>query len=245
MDIPDCTSQDANGRPHVNRDCPFCHSKQSLLLIGSSAANLTSTWSASLFASSYNKDKKLLTFSDSVQDAAHRAGFIAARTYRTLFRTAVTKCVQKHGPLTLDKLQEKLILDCKEQFTNPVDFVATFISQDLEWLSEWEDLQNKENPSLKDESALLKVVQKRLRWEVGAEFGYRSRLGTSVEKAGSLVASFDYALISTLIPTLHERLQNEIEPLRDIEERQVQQLVIGLLQFLRQCGGLDLSLIHI
>ena len=240
VDIPDCTSQDANGRPHVNRDCPFCHSKQSLLLIGSSAANLTSTWSASLFASSYNKDKKLLTFSDSVQDAAHRAGFIAARTYRTLFRTALTKCVQKHGSLTLDKLQEKLILDCKEQFPNPVDFVATFISQDLEWLSEWEDLQNKENPSLKDASALLKVVQKRLLWEVGAEFGYRSRLGTSVEKAGSLAASFDYALISTFIPTLHERLQNEIEPLRDIEERQVQQLVIGLLQFLRQCGGLDL-----
>ena len=61
-----------------------------------------------------------------------------------------------------------------------------------------------------------------------------------MEKAGSLSAGFDYALISTFIPTLHERLQNEIEPLRDIEERQVQQLVIGLLQFLRQCGGLDL-----
>ena len=240
VDIPDCTSQDDHGRPYVNRDCPYCHSKQSLLLIGSSAANLTSTCSASLFASSYNKDKKLLTFSDSVQDAAHRAGFIAARTYRTLFRTAITKCVQKHGTFALDKLQEQLILDCQNQFNNPVDFVATFISHDLEWLSEWEDLQNKENPVLKENGPLLKTVQKRISWEVGAEFSYRSRLGSSVERAGSLAASVDIKLVSNLIPNLLLRLQNEIEPLRNVEKIQVKHLVIGLLQYLRQLGGLDL-----
>ncbi len=240
VDIPDCTSQDDHGRPYVNRDCPYCHSKQSLLLIGSSAANLTSTWSASLFASSYNKDKKLLTFSDSVQDAAHRAGFIAARTYRTLFRTAITKCVQKYGTLDLDKLQEQLIFDCQKQFTNPVDFVATFIPHDLEWLPEWEDLQSKEKPSIKENSPLLKIVEKRLRWEVGAEFSYRSKLGSSVEKAGSLSASVDSKLITNILPTLLERLQNEIEPLRDLEKIYLQHLVVGLLQYLRQCGGLDL-----
>ena len=142
--------------------------------------------------------------------------------------------------MTLDQLQDRFIVDAREQFRNPVDFVATFIPQDLEWLSEWEDLQNKEKPSLRGDSQLLKVVQKRLNWEVGAEFGYRSRLGSSVEKTGSLAASVDNGLISTLIQTLLERLQNEIEPLRNIKKRQVQQFVIGLLQFLRQSGGLDL-----
>jgi DEAD/DEAH box helicase domain-containing protein len=32
------------------------------------------------WANVFNYDKKLITFSDSVQDAAHRAGFFGART---------------------------------------------------------------------------------------------------------------------------------------------------------------------
>ena len=97
VDIPDCSTVDDNNHPRVSRDCPYCNAQQGLLLIGSSAANLTSTWSASLFASAFNGDKKLLAFSDSVQDAAHRAGYIAARAYRTSFRTALTTTVQQAG----------------------------------------------------------------------------------------------------------------------------------------------------
>ena len=55
-----------------------------------------------------------------------------------------TKCVQKHGPLALDKLQEQLIIDGHKEFINPVDFTATFIPHDLEWLSEWEKLQQQD-----------------------------------------------------------------------------------------------------
>tara|TARA_Y100001968_G_scaffold330354_1_gene381996 strand:+ start:7733 stop:14215 length:6483 start_codon:yes stop_codon:yes gene_type:complete len=240
VDIPDCSSQDDNGHPYVNRDCPYCHSKQSLLLIGSSAASLTSTWSSSLFASAFNKDKKLLAFSDSVQDAAHRAGFIAARAYRSSFRTALTRCVQKHGPLALDELQEQLIIYGQEEFINPVDFAATFIPYDLEWLSEWEELQQQDMPTLKADSPLIKVVHNRLRWEVGAEFGYRSRLDSSVEQAGSLTASVDPSVIPNLLPNLQSRLQNEIEPLRHICLSQVHQLVLGLLHHWRQLGGFDM-----
>lgn len=32
--------------------------------------------------SSFNDDRKCITFSDNVQDAVHRAGFFGARTYR-------------------------------------------------------------------------------------------------------------------------------------------------------------------
>lgn len=240
VEIPDCSREDDHGHPKVSRDCPYCHAQQSLLLIGSSAANLTSTWSASLFASAFNSDKKLLTFSDSVQDAAHRAGFIAARAYRTSFRTALTRCVQQHGPLPLDQLQEQLIRDGQQQFSNPVDFAATFISHDLEWLREWETLQQQDVPDLQAGGTLMEVVQKRLRWEVAAEFGYRSRLGSSVEQAGSLTAAVDPAAITALLPELLSKLQNEIEPLRQIRTSQVQQLVSGLLHHWRQRGGFDL-----
>ncbi len=242
VDIPDCSIVDDNNHPRVSRDCPYCNAQQGLLLIGSSAANLTSTWSASLFASAFNGDKKLLAFSDSVQDAAHRAGYIAARAYRTSFRTALTTTVQQAGAsLPLDQLQERLITDWQQRFPNPVDFAATFIPHDLEWLREWDALQQQLTPSLEATSTLMRFVCDRLRFEVAAEFGYRSRLGSSVEQAGALAAAVDPAAVNKLLPGLLSHLQNEVEPLRGLRLGQLQQLVVGLLQHLRQRGALALD----
>ncbi|QPN61977.1 DEAD/DEAH box helicase [Synechococcus sp. CBW1004] len=241
VDIPDCSTVDDNNHPRVSRDCPYCNAQQGLLLIGSSAANLSSTWSASLFASAFNSDKKLLAFSDSVQDAAHRAGFIAARAYRTTFRTALTRTLQQAGaPLPLNQLQERLISDWQQRFPNPVDFAATFIPHDLEWLREWDALQQQLTPSLEAEGTLMRFLADRLRWEVASEFGYRARLGSSVEQAGALAAAIDPAAVSRLLPGLLRGLQNEIEPLRGLRLHPLQQLVVGLLQHLRQRGGLAL-----
>jgi DEAD/DEAH box helicase domain-containing protein len=63
---------------------------------------------ADSWASPFNDDKKLIAFSDSVQDAAHRAGFFGARTYLNTVRTAIARgidylvdgCLPPHpGPL--------------------------------------------------------------------------------------------------------------------------------------------------
>ena len=236
VEIPDCSYTDRNGHPRVGHDCPHCHAHQGLLLIGLSAASFTSTWSASLFASDFNSDKKLLAFSDSVQDAAHRAGFIAARAFRTSFRTALTRTAQQHGPTTLEQLQEDLIQHWQRELPNPVDFAATFLPPDLEWLEEWDQLQQQDTPTLSDSGFLLRCVKLRLRWDVAAEFGYRSRIGSSVEQAGALAAAVDPSPMQEthLLP----RLQNEIEPLRATCTRHVQQLVVGLLQHWRQCGAI-------
>ncbi|MEB3183846.1 MAG: helicase-related protein, partial [Cyanobacteriota bacterium] len=242
VDIPDCAYVDEHNHPRVSRDCPCCGAPQGLLLIGSSAANLSSTWSASLFASAFNGDKKLLAFSDSVQDAAHRAGFIAARAYRTCFRTALTSTVAQAGaPLPLDQLQKRFLHDWRQRFANPVDFAATFLPHDLEWLREWETLQQQLTPSLDANGTLMRFLADRLRWEVASEFGFRARLGSSLEQAGALAAAVDPAAVSTLLPALQTRLQNEIEPLRALRLNALQQLVVGLLQHLRQRGGLVLS----
>ncbi|MFI0403689.1 MAG: hypothetical protein ACH34U_12345 [Cyanobium sp.] len=123
----------------------------------------------------------------------------------------------------------------------PVDFAATFIPHDLEWLREWDALQQQLTPSLEANGTLMRFVCDRLRWEVAAEFGYRSRLGSSVEQAGALAAAVDPAAVNKLLPGLLGRLQNEVEPLRGLRLGQVQQLVVGLLQHLRQRGALALS----
>ncbi len=89
------------GERHIARhDCPYCDAENGLTIMGSQAASLTSVMLAQLYSSSFNDDKKLLTFSDSVQDAAHRAGFFAARTYRFNLRSAIQQCVQEGGART-------------------------------------------------------------------------------------------------------------------------------------------------
>jgi DEAD/DEAH box helicase domain-containing protein len=60
--------------------CPVCGAQHNLSIFGARAASLASVAIHHGYASPYNDDKKLIAFSDSVQDAAHRAGFFNART---------------------------------------------------------------------------------------------------------------------------------------------------------------------
>lgn len=61
--------------------------------IGSQSATLSSVAIDELFGSVLNNDPKLLAFTDSVQDASHRAGFFTARTVRVLHIShGVTAC---------------------------------------------------------------------------------------------------------------------------------------------------------
>jgi DEAD/DEAH box helicase domain-containing protein len=239
VEVPVATVRDRNDHLHFSSDCPYCSAHQGLLLIGASAASFTSTWSSSLFASSYNADRKLLTFSDSVQDAAHRAGFISARAYRTSFRTALTRTVQRSsGVLNLPALQKTFLEHWREQLPNPLDFVATFLPSDLEWLKEWAEIEQSAQPVLAADTPLLEIVEKRLGWELVAEFGYRSRLGSSVEQAGVLAASINPGRLEALLPPLLEQLRNDIEPLRQLTAESLSRFLLGWLQHLRQRGAL-------
>ncbi len=50
-----------------------------------------------MFGFILNNDPKLLAFTDSVQDASHRAGFFTARTYHFTFRTALQHVINHHA----------------------------------------------------------------------------------------------------------------------------------------------------
>ena len=55
---------------------------------------MTSVVLSQLFGSKYNDDKKLIAFSDSVQDASHRAGFFVGRSFRFTLRAAIQQYVE-------------------------------------------------------------------------------------------------------------------------------------------------------
>ncbi len=66
------TSGSAERKHYV---CPSCGSTGGLSIMGLQAVTAISALLSQLYSSHYNDDKKLLAFSDNVQDAAHRAGF--------------------------------------------------------------------------------------------------------------------------------------------------------------------------
>ena len=73
-------------------------------MLGSRAASLLSVAISHLFQTEFNADKKLLAFTDSVQDASHRAGFFGARTYRFSLRTAMQSAIEATDDLRLSDL---------------------------------------------------------------------------------------------------------------------------------------------
>ena len=75
--------------------CPTCGARDRQLLVGARNATLGSQVVEQSWASGFNDDKKLIAFSDSVQDAAHRAGFFGARTYANTVRTALAKAIDQ------------------------------------------------------------------------------------------------------------------------------------------------------
>src|SRR5699024_7081738 len=63
--------------------CPACGTRASIRFIGSAVATLLSVALSNLFGTRGldSADKRALVFSDSVQDASHRAGFVQARSH--------------------------------------------------------------------------------------------------------------------------------------------------------------------
>jgi len=127
-----------SGKPAALHHCPYCSSHDSLTILGSRAASLTSVMISQLMSSLFNSDRKLLTFSDSVQDAAHRAGFFQARTWRFNLRTAMQKYAGTlSSPVSLPSFSAGFDSYWRSAFT-PEEFVSTFIAPNVMWHEDYE-----------------------------------------------------------------------------------------------------------
>jgi DEAD/DEAH box helicase domain-containing protein len=226
------TTQD--GRQVGSNDCPFCGTRGGLTILGSRAASLTSVLISQLYASSHNDDKKLLTFSDSVQDAAHRAGFFESRTYRFNLRGAIQKMVQGRDPTPLSDLQDEVADHYRERMPEE-EYVSTFIAPDMEWFREFEALRDQGR--IPDGATLTEDVSRRLGWEVWSEYGFRARIGRTLEKTGSSVATPDPDRLLEVTRELLPHVQN-LGNLRGVGGGEIRGFLGGLLQHLKNQGAI-------
>ncbi len=222
---------------HLVRDCPFCGARDSLALVGFRAATLTSLYVDQYFASRYagQEDRKLLVFSDSVQDAAHRAGFLAARTWRTNLRIALAQFIrQADGPLRLSEVAQGFSQYWHERMDDAT-WVATFLAPNMAWMRDWEQLRSK--GALPRGSRLMDDVRHRIEYEISLEFSHQSAIGRSLPRTGVAGAFFDTAAIAEAAAGLVDPLRNEVPGLGSVSSGEIAGFLLGLLHHMRRRGA--------
>jgi len=227
------------GEQHQQRshhDCPFCGAREGLSLIGSRAASLSSVLIGRLFATPYNDHRKLIAFSDAVQDAAHRAGFFGARTYSTLVRGAIARFVQAQGEgMPLSMVAAETPRYWRHRLVDDETFVGTFIAPNMEWLNDYESLR--QQGKLPARGDLPRLVEERLTWEVLQGFGLRARIGRTLERSLTAAVGVDEATLRESARRLAGRLGEEIGALRGLGVEPTCRFLQGFLWRLRVQGA--------
>ncbi|GAB2895648.1 DEAD/DEAH box helicase [Neomicrococcus lactis] len=177
--------------PELSRNdtCPSCMSPDAIRFVGSAIATLTSVAVSTLFGASEvpSSEKKALIFTDSVQDAAHRAGFIQARSHTFNLRTALRSAFHG-GPgdvLTLGQLvdQAMVTLPGRDAATHRFRLVPPELTEREGFREYWDESAA---PGLRAQAG--EKVKRRLRFDAALELGLQSRLGRTLELTGSVVA---------------------------------------------------------
>ena len=229
-------------RPELSRDCPHCQAREALIILGARASSLLSTGLAQLFASHHNDDRKVIAFSDNVQDAAHRGSFFAARTWRNSVRMAIAQVVEEHDGISLAELPDKVVDWWSDTAGNPkafdeARFISEFIAPDKMWWREFEALR--ENGGVAEGSELLELVKRRLRWDAHAEFTFAGSIGRTLERTQTAAVGFDPAAVSHACDSLLRQIPEEFGELRDLQEVHVRSLVMGVLRRMKDRGAVE------
>ncbi len=186
MDGPD-GSEKARDEVALRQECPSCGSRDAIRFLGSRVTTLASVSITQMFGSTHVTDdeRRLLAFTDSVQDASHRASFFGGRTHRFNLRAVLSKQVQDaKGPLPLTDAADAVIADA---LTAVDPRMALFALTPPDIVKErlvvpcWES-----NPPPRSG---VEAIRDRVRFDVAMEFGLRARLGRTIETTGTGVAA--------------------------------------------------------
>lgn len=234
--VPNIVSE-ARGRLRCTHDCPECGARDAMAIVGYRAATLTSVMAGRLFSSPYNDDFKLIAFSDSVQDAAHRAGFLGANTWRTVLRQAMAKWLRAQPVgVSLREMADLLPQYWRDRIGSDARFAGLFIAPNMLWYQDYNYLIA--HGRLPERNNLAEQVSRRLAWECLTEFGRRSRVGRSLERSDVATATFDERQLGADVRKIATQLREEIEFMRGIDDELFLTFVSRWLLHLRQVGAI-------
>ena len=217
-------------RPPREQRCPSCETDDAIRFLGSRVATLVSVALTQLFGSDLVADgeKKTLVFTDSVQDAAHRAAFIEGRAFQFNLRSALLRAVGA-GPKTPAGRSPPSWRhsDTDDLYAiTPPDFVHR-LGLTGEWLG------------ADPRGTRRSLLGTRLAFQAQLEVGLRSRLGRTLELTGALGVDYDVdlpQLCGTGQVDPRELAGNAGLTLPDTRAYEI--WLLGLLDRLRKRGGI-------
>jgi DEAD/DEAH box helicase domain-containing protein len=240
---------DDDNKPKPLRRCPSCQADDAITFLASRAATLSSVAVSELFSSRFNADKKLLAFTDSVQDASHRAGFFAARTFRFSLRTAIQALVeQEAAPVRLSDFTAKLITywtGRSDEGRTAAQLLPPDLVEDPAYIAYFglekaDGLRDAHHPNAAQRQAMRELLAVRTSWEVTREYGLAVNFGRSLDATVSSTITFDderfAAAASELVEHLREHHRGSLR--RDPDVEATYHYLVGLWQRLRLKGGI-------
>lgn len=234
------TSNVDGGNQRFQYNCPECNGDRTVAIIGGRTSSLSSVAISQVLASDFDaaeaKDRKLLVFTNSVQDAAHHAGYYEARTFRFLFRQSMQKYINTlQEPINLVDLQKGFKEYWHKQLSEE-DYYNRFLPSDLAKhidLRRNYRLGNGFMPNFKTEFDL------RVDWEIVSEFGLSSQLGRTLEKTGSSATFFSKEVIESVYENMHDWLMSNNMNIVAEQKENFCHFVYGILQRMRRHGAVD------
>lgn len=168
-------------------ECPSCGKTDGIRFLGSAIATTLSVAVTTVFgdAALDGVEKKALVFTDSVQDAAHRAGFVQSRSHVFSMRNAIRQAVGKH-PAALSTVLDELLSQAGDDAFRRHRLLSPELTERQSFAPFWEQKKLRSVPP-----NTMRLVKKRLLFDLTMEFGLQSRVGRTLEMTGSVAVEVD------------------------------------------------------
>ncbi|OEY04789.1 hypothetical protein A0K93_06695 [Corynebacterium sp. BCW_4722] len=227
--------------------CPNCGEPDTVRYIGSRVATLLSVGLSNLFGMPQltQEEKKTLVFADSVQDAAHRAGFVQSRSrafgIRTLMRSvvgAVAGSGAKEEEVSVAQMPLR-ILERADAADDPLRARFELLPPEIVEAPTFVPFWSKDADENAGREATSAVLQ-RLELDAALEFGQRAHLPRSLVSTGALAPSVavDDAVLLAAAGEALKSIDAGLFEVVDASAEAVQlRWMRGLLEQVRDRGG--------
>jgi ATP-dependent helicase YprA (DUF1998 family) len=221
--------------------CPSCQQKDGIRFLGSAIATLLSVTLSTMFGDEAldSREKKALVFTDSVQDAAHRAGFVESRSH-TLTLRAVLRHAVGDQPVSLDVLVDRAITEAGDDRFRRYRIIPPDLVERNEFVPFWQRDRARDIPA-----RVRTRVRRRLLFDAVLEFGLQSRVGRTLEQTGSAVVEVDAGEPSALARMAREVLDATGVPdtldnsLGNLADSRLVAWVRGVVEHMRTQGAIE------
>ena len=221
--------------------CPSCQQKDGIRFLGSAIATLLSVTLSTMFGDEAldSREKKALVFTDSVQDAAHRAGFVESRSHTLTLRALLRHAVGDQ-PVSLDALVDRAIAEAGDDQFSRYRIIPPDLVERNEFVPFWQRDRARDIPA-----RVRTRVRRRLLFDAVLEFGLQSRVGRTLEQTGSAVVEVDAGQPSALARMAREVLDATSIPdtldndLGNLADSRLVAWVRGVVEHMRTQGAIE------